>query len=423
MRILRNFSACAAIVIFGLNFVAASEADPAVKSSVNPGQPAPLLLISLDGFRWDYCDKFARETPHLRRLRHEGAYAHSLISVFPSNTFADHYTIVTGLWPEHHGIINNIMYDAKTRKTFHYNQPASVHESAWWGGEPIWITAVKQGYASACYFWPGSEAEIEGARPTYWKNYDYSIPFEKRVEEVVGWLHAAPSRRPRVITFYLEETNSVGHAHGPNSPEMAKAVQLLDSRVGRLLARLAEEKIDPNVVIVSDHGMTDVRSENHIPLDRYLDLSRVQIDFEGPVAGLRPKNGATVDEIMGKLQALPAGAHAYRTQDLPLRFHIGEASPRIPPIWVLPAEGGWAETRLRMVALGLVLKGDHGYDPALPSMQGTLIVHGPAFRHDGAEIPSVDNVNVYNLLCAVAQLRPAPNDGDERLTRAFCLNR
>lgn len=416
---LRIFSVWAAIGAFGWNFAAASAADPGSKFPLTAREPAPLLLISLDGFRWDYCDKFPEQAANLRRLRHEGAYAHSLISVFPSNTFADHYTIVTGLWPEHHGIINNIMYDAKTQKSFHYNQAASVHESAWWGGEPIWITAVKQGYSSACYFWPGSEAEIEGARPTYWKNYDYSIPFEKRVEEVIGWLRAEPRRRPHVITFYLEETNSVGHAHGPNSPEMAKAVQLLDSRVGRLLARLAEAKIEPNVVIVSDHGMTDVHSENHIPLDRYLDMSRVQVDFEGPVAGLRPLKGATVDEIMAKLQSLPAGAHAYHTEKLPARFHIGEANPRIPPIWVLPAEGGWADTKLRILALSLRLKGDHGYDPALPSMQGTLIVHGPAFRHDGVEIPSVDNVNIYNLLCAVAHLRPAPNDGDDRLVKAF----
>jgi predicted AlkP superfamily pyrophosphatase or phosphodiesterase len=379
--------------------------------------PAPLLLISLDGFRWDYCDKYADETPNLRRLRREGAYAHSLISVFPSNTFADHYTIATGLWPEHHGIINNIMYDAKTQKFFHYNQASSVHASEWWGGEPIWITAVKQGFVSACYFWPGSEAEIEGVRPTYWKNYDYSIPFERRVDEVVSWFQVQPSKRPRVVTFYLEETNSVGHKYGPNAPEMAKAVKLLDTRIGRLLARLAEEKIDPNVVIVSDHGMTDVNSANHVPLDRYLDMARVQVDFDGPVAGLRPTRGATVDEIMAKLKDLPPGARAYRTAELPARFHCEEPNPRIPPIWILPAEGGWADTQLKIWALSLKLRGDHGYDPAILSMQGTLIVHGPAFRHDGAEIPSVDNVNLYNLFCAVAHLRPARNDGDDRLLK------
>ena len=334
-----------------------------------------------------------------------------------SNTFADHYTIATGLWPEHHGIINNIMYDAKTERFFHYNQPSSVHASEWWGGEPIWITAVKQGFVSACYFWPGSEAEIEGARPTYWKNYDYSIDFEKRVDEVVRWFHVEPSKRPRVVTFYLEETNSVGHKYGPDAPEMAKAVQLLDTRVGRLLARLAEEKIEPNVVIVSDHGMTNVNSKNHVPLDRYLDLARVQVDFDGPVAGVRPINGATVDEIMAKLKELPPGAHAYRTEELPARFHCNEPNPRIPPIWILPAEGGWADTQLKIWALSLKLHGDHGYDPAIPSMQGTLIVHGPAFRHDGAESPSVDNVNLYNLFCAVAHFRPAPNDGDDRLIK------
>ncbi len=378
----------------------------------------PLLLISLDGFRWDYCDKYAEQAPNLRRLRREGAYAHSLISVFPSNTFADHYTIATGLWPEHHGIINNIMYDERTKKYFHYNSSASARESEWWGGEPIWVTAVKQGAASACSFWPGSEAEIDGVHATFWKSFDYSIPFEKRVEEVVGWLRQPPARRPRVITFYLEETNSVGHAHGPDAREMAAAVQLLDGRVGRLLARLAEEKVEPNVVIVSDHGMTNVRSENHVPLDKYLDLSNVQIDFDGPVAGLRPIRG-TVDNLMDQLRDLPQGAQAFRAEDLPARFHLNEPNTRIPPVWILPAEGGWADSRLKIMAFSLRARGEHGYDPELSSMQGTLIVHGPAFRHDGAEVASVENVHLYNLLCAVAHLRPAVNDGDDRLLKAF----
>jgi len=189
-----------------------------------PAQPvlsAPVLLISLDGFRWDYCDKYPAETTNLRRLKREGASAQALIPVFPSNTFPNHYSIATGLRPARHGIINNHMFDAKTGRLFHYNQPASARDGSWWGGEPVWITAVRQGRASACYFWPGSEAQIGGLRPTFWKPFDYTIPFQKRVDDLFGWLKLPERERPAVITFYFEETNVVGHSAGPDSPELA----------------------------------------------------------------------------------------------------------------------------------------------------------------------------------------------------------
>jgi len=248
---------------------------------------APVLLISLDAFRWDYCARHPEETTHLRALASAGVSAAWLIPVYPSNTFPNHYSIATGLYPAHHGIINNDFFDPKLGELFHYSRPESGRDPRWWQGEPIWATAEKQGKHAAAYFWPGSEAPIGGVRPTYWKPYDYSVPFERRLEDVVGWLKRPPSERPDLIAFYLEETNSAGHNFGPESVETISAIRLLDEHVGQMLDRLAAERIPVNVIVVSDHGMTPVSPERILFLDDYIDLKDVQIDFGGPEAGTR----------------------------------------------------------------------------------------------------------------------------------------
>lgn len=387
-------------------------------SAYSAEKPAPLLLISLDGFRWDYCDLHPNETPNLRQLKKEGASARALIPVFPSNTFPNHYTIVTGLWPAHHGVINNSMYDPASGRFFRNNLPSAVHDSRWWGGEPIWVTAVKQGLRSACSFWPGSEAEIGGVRPTRWKPFDPTEAFEPRLEELIGWFRAPTEERPDVVTFYLEETNSVGHTFGPDAPETATAIKLLDTRVGLILQRLQAENITPNLVVVSDHGMAKVQPERCITLDDFIDPTTVQVDFGGPACGLRPLQGKTVDDILSHLQSLPGGAKAYRMEDLPPRFHLA-GNPRIPPIWILPQEGGTVSSKQLLAQWLPKTRGEHGYDPALASMQATLIVHGPAFRNDGAVIDPVENIHLYNLFCALLHLKPAPNDGDDRLVKSL----
>jgi predicted AlkP superfamily pyrophosphatase or phosphodiesterase len=381
--------------------------------------PAPVVLISLDGFRWDYCALHPDETPNLRRLAREGVAARGLIPAFPSNTFPNHYSIATGLYPSHHGIVNNDMFDAQLGEFFHYKSAASNHDPRWWGGEPIWITAVKQQRASGCFFWIGSEAEIKGGRPTFWRPYDYAnFPFEKRLDEISRWLHLPAEKRPAVIALYFEEVNGVGHRSGPDSPELAAAVKLLDSQVGALVTRLAQEDIAANYVIVSDHGMTPCDADRTVMVDDFIDLHTVQVDFEQTTMGLRPAAGNTVEKLMTALARLPPQAKAYRAEELPARFHIDPRNPRVPPVWIVPAEG-WQVFRRSLFNFLLAKfdRGQHGYDPALPSMRGIFIAQGPAFK-SGIELEPVENVHVYNLLCAAAGLTPAPNDGDDRLVKA-----
>lgn len=391
----------------------ASAADRAVP-------PAPLILISLDGFRWDYCDTYPAEAATLRTLRREGVSTRGLIPVFPSNTFPNHYSIVTGRYPATHGIINNDFFDPGLGQFFNYNQPNSVRDPRWWSGEPIWVTAIKQGRPAATSFWIGSEAEIGGVRPTYWKNYDYSIPFERRLDEVIGWLQLPVADRPVLIAFYLEETNSAGHRFGPDSPQVAAAIRLSDQRVATLLARVRAIGLEPNLMIVSDHGMTATSVNRTLILDDLIDLKTVQVESDGSALALRPIDGDAA-ALARKFEKVPH-VKTYLAENLPAHFRL-TGNPRISPVWVLPEEGWHIGTRSNFERLKRrftekgYLAGDHGYDPMLPSMRGTFIGHGPAFRR-GVELPEVENVHLYALMCAVLKLQPAKNDGDDRLVKA-----
>ena len=401
---LRLFAWAVAVAIFG---------GCTTSSSRRP--TPPLLLISLDAFRWDYCALHPNETPNLRRLAREGISAKQLIPIYPSNTFPNHYTIVTGLYPSHHGIINNEFFDPTLGEFFHYNRPASASKPQWWNGEPIWVTAIRQGRKSASSFWVGSEAEIRGVRPTFWKSYSADVPFEQRFEELFSWLHLPEEQRPSVITFYFEEGNSIGHKYGPDSPELLATIKTLDTRIGAIIDRLTSEKISANIVVVSDHGMTPISKARVLLLDNYLDPSKVQVDFDGPVAGLRPLDG-DVAGLLGKLAQL-SHAKAYARENLPARFQISD-NPRNPPVWIVPDEGWeiYFQTRFNQYR-DKFNRADHGYDPRFESMRGILIAHGPAFKTGGAIIEPVENVHIYNLLSAALRLKPAPNDGDDRLVR------
>ncbi|MFZ9745503.1 MAG: ectonucleotide pyrophosphatase/phosphodiesterase [Opitutaceae bacterium] len=381
----------------------------------------PVLLLSLDGFRWDYLDRHPDRTPHLQALRREGVSARGLIPAFPSNTFPNHYTLVTGRYPARHGIVNNEFFDPADGRFFRYVHPPSNRDPRWWGAEPIWITAVRQGVPAATALWVGSEVEIGGRRATYWKPFDYRIPFPQRVDEVVGWLGRPAGERPALVAFYLEETNSAGHRFGPDSPELAAAVGLLDGHVGTLLARVRALGREPEVVVVSDHGMTATHLDRTVALEDYLDLKTVHVDSDGSVVTLRPREGAEVAAILQQLRRVPH-AQAYRAEELPARFQLRD-NPRIAPLWLLPEPGWHVATRANLANLKKsyvekgFLGGDHGYDPQHPEMQGIFIAHGPSFRR-GVTLPATENVHVYALLCALLGVTPAVHDGDDRLVQA-----
>lgn len=377
----------------------------------------PLLLVSLDGFRWDYLDRHATAAPNLQRIRREGVSAQGLVPVFPSNTFPNHYSLVTGLYPSQHGMINNTFFDPEAGEFFRYLQMATVIQSRWWGGEPIWVTAEKHGRKAATAFWIGADAEIRGVRPSFSRRYDPKLTFEARLAEIISWIKQPPTERPELLAVYLGDTNDVGHNSGPESPEIVGAIQLVDRQVSQLLAAFAAEHLTPNIIVVSDHGMVAVDRNRVAALDDYLDLTTVQVEAEGSAVGLRPHDG-DVRTLLAAASRIPH-AKVYAVADLPPHLQLRN-NPRLSPVWILPEEGAQVATRAaidrhRTRPSGF-LPGDHGYDPTLPSMHGILIAHGPAFK-SGVTLPTLENIHVYNLLCATLGVSPAPNSGDQRLVR------
>lgn len=372
-----------------------------------------VIMVGVDGFRWDYLEKF--RPPNLLRMAANGVTAERMTPAFPSLTFPNFYTLATGLRPENHGIIGNTMFDPEFKAKFALGSP-SVQESRWWGGEPVWVTAEKQGVRAACMFWPGSEAEIAGVRPSEWRKYQHDLPPGDRVQTVLDWLAWPPDTRPRLITLYFHEADTAGHRFGPDSQETAEAVAVVDSAIGKLIEGVRKLKLPDrtNFLIVSDHGMTEVSPDRTIVLSQLVDGKDVQIDFSGAVAGLRPLRG-TVEELYEKLAAHQTHFKVYRREEVPAHLHFRKHH-RIPPLVLVPEEGWLIIPRPPLAGSTdkPIPRATHGFDPELSSMGALFIASGPAFR-SGVKLPPFESIHIYNLVCALLGLKPAANDGDQRL--------
>lgn len=380
-----------------------------------------LVLVSFDGWRWDYTDRF--DVPNLRALAARGVRVRELIPSFPALTFPNHYTIVTGLYPERHGIVANVMIDPRMPERFTMSSQTS-RESAWWGGEPIWVTAVRQGRRSATMFWPGSEVAIGGVRPTYWKAFDSKLPSEARTAQALEWLALPESERPSVVTLYQEIVDHAGHEYGPDSPEVAAAASELDRNLGNLMAGLERLQLADRttVVVVSDHGMASLSPQRIIWLEDYIDVDTVTVtEWEG-LLELSPRDNAP--DVLRRLQAaLQRAPHlrVFERDSLPDHLRHG-TNPRTPAIIGLPDLGWVVTTRQRRLGPHeddwSPQRGAHGFDTAFRDMHALFAAAGPAVVQ-GLVVSTMDNVNVYQFLCAVAKLEPAANDGDPSATRSF----
>ena len=367
-----------------------------------------LLLVSIDGLRADMLDRGI--TPNLSRIAHDGVRARWMTPSYPSLTFPNHYTLVTGLRPNHHGIIHNSMQE-ETLGRFQVNLPEAVTDSRWWGGEPIWVGAEKAGLRSATWSWPGSEAAIQGVRPSQWRVYSPDVPLADRVDDVVRWVGDDGPDAPRLVTLYMEQVDKAGHHYGPDSPEYAAAIVQVDTAIGRLLDGLAARGLDDstNLIVVSDHGMAQVPDGQTIAVEDMVDPTIASNVSTGQSIGFAPLPGK-----QPAAEAILLGAHAnydcWTRQTLPARWEYG-SNPRIPPIICQMHEGWNALTRERLAERKPGDRGSHGYDNALPSMRAVFIARGPSFKQ-GATLPGFDNVDLYPLMTRLLGIPAAPNDGN-----------
>ena len=374
-----------------------------------------VILISLDGFRWDYLDKY--KPPFMNKLAKEGVRAKWMIPSFPTKTFPNHYTIVTGLYPAHNGIVENNVYDFGV--VFSMSNRKEVENPRWWLGEPIWATTEKQGQIAASYFWVGSETQIDGEQPTMWRLYNGRVPPDMRVDKVLSWFDLAQEKRPTMITLYFSDTDDAGHEFSPDAEEVKYAVWNVDRYIERLMNGLKARKIDKkvNVIIVSDHGMAAVDQRNVTLLDDYFNFDLAEkIIWTNEFVQIFPNKGKT-DEIYSKLKDVKH-ATCWKKAEIPARFHYQD-SPRIAPI-VCSAEEGWLTMSHKRYKDWIEdldditrPRGAHGYDNAAQSMQATFIAHGAAFKKGFVAEP-FENIQVYNLICKILGLTPAKNDGDLR---------
>ncbi|OWM66124.1 hypothetical protein CDL15_Pgr015551 [Punica granatum] len=418
-------------------FLFFSSSSDGSRSALAPSQAAarPLvklqrpvvLLVSSDGFRFGY--QFKTDTPNIRRLIANGTGAEQgLIPVFPSLTFPNHYSIVTGLYPAYHGIINNFFVDPNTGDYF----TMGSHEPKWWLGEPLWETVVKHGLRAATYFWPGSEVNKGPwtCPKEFCKFYNGSVPFEERVDTVLSYFDLPAEEMPAFMTLYFEDPDHQGHKVGPDDPQITEAVARIDWMMGKLIKGLEERGVfdDVNIIMVGDHGMVGTCDKKLIFLDElnpWIEVPPEWVQSNTSSLAIKPPPGVSPADVVEKMnEGLQSGKvtngkylKVYLKENLPSRLHYA-ASDRIAPIIGLIDEGFKVEQKKsKRQECG----GAHGYDNSIFSMRTIFIGHGPNFAQ-GRKVPSFENVQIYNLITSILKIQGAPNNGSYSFPQSVLLS-
>jgi alkaline phosphatase D len=404
---------------FGLGL--AAQQEPALQGT-NPGLPvihvengpnSPaaekahyVVLVSLDGFRWDYAKRDG--ATHLLALGKQGVWApQGMLPSYPSLTFPNHYTIVTGLYPEHHGLVANAFYDPARQTRYARADPQTVTDGSWYAGVPLWSLAESQGMRTACLFWVGSEAKIAGFRPTYYLKYDNKIDDTARIEQVMAWLHLPEADRPHFITVYYSEPDHEGHEFGPDAPETRAAVLKVDGLVGKLKALLDKTGLPIDLVVVSDHGMAKEEG-GWVTLDQFADLT----NFETAGTLLYGKTEEDRDRAYNQLKKASPQFVVYRRKDVPASLNYNQNPREGDPVvvatgpYAIRAHAPPADTKDHPPDLGM-----HGFDPQkLPQMKASFFAAGPDLI-PGKTVAPFENVNLYPWLAHILGLQAPKTDG------------
>lgn len=358
-----------------------------------------IIYISADGFRNDYADKY--QAKNLLALRVKGVQATAMKPSFPSVTFSNHYTLATGMYPSHHGIVNNSFYDPKRKQLYVKTNPNAVKDSTWYGGVPIWVLAEQQKMLSAAFYWLGSETAVQGVRPTYWYNFNTKIPMDKRIAAVKDWLALPDDKRPHLINFYFPEVDVAGHYFGSNSKETGAAVKLVDDAVGEMVAIAKSSGLSVNFVFLSDHGMTEADNKNTLDLPTAIDTSKFIVPNGDALLQIYAKDEKDIKPLYKKLKAEGKDYDVYLTNRMPKRWHYrakDNKDGRIGDIILIPKLPKIFNLTGRPTSVG-----KHGFDNDMPDMQATFYAWGPAFK-EGLTINSFENVHVYPLLTKILGL-------------------
>lgn len=379
-----------------------------------PAAPQRVLLIGLDGLNPALLNDWP--APNLNALAARGVRAEAMYPVMPSLTFVNFYSLATGLYPEHHGMVTNYPFDPPTGKIF--DSATGPQEEMWWQGEPIWITAEKQGLPTAIMFWLGSEVAHDGVRPSVWTPYQHTKPYQERVDEVLAWFDKPEATRPRFAALYFDRVDTAGHYTGPRSDKTKEALAEVDGYVGQLVEGLKARGLleTTNIIIVSDHGMASIEEEKVIEVGQFIDLAKLTVpQFTGKYGG----SAQTFIQIYGEGEALEAAyeglgsvsehIHVYRAGEMPVHYHMNH--PARGPDLLAVADPGWTMRTADVGGWSVPIPGMHGYDNLDPTMNATFIAAGPIFPEGEIAAP-FENVNVYAMIACALGITPAPSDGD-----------
>jgi predicted AlkP superfamily pyrophosphatase or phosphodiesterase len=373
-------------------------------------------MLSFDGFRHDYPERW--RLPALERMARQGARAAALVPAFPTKTFPNHFTLVTGMRPGRHGLVGNDMWDPAFRARYAIWDTVATGDARWYAAEPIWVTAERQGVKAATYFWPVSNAAFGGVRPSYWRHYDHDIPDSARIDTMLLWLRLPPAQRPHLVLGYLSIVDDSAHRHGPDAAPTRTAAELADRMLARLRDGIARLPIADSVtvVVVSDHGLTRTDSveylEDYVPLGDTVAVvaasTYAQLFFDG--------DPEKTERAWSALRRLPH-AHAWKRADIPARLGLRE-SPRAGDVYVLMDPPYLVErSRRGRSADWRPNPGNHGFDAALPDMHGIFFAAGPRVV-PGSRLGPMENVGVYPFIAHLLGLQPPPGlDGTLDATR------
>ncbi|XP_060087282.1 ectonucleotide pyrophosphatase/phosphodiesterase family member 5 [Heteronotia binoei] len=361
-----------------------------------------VLLVSFDGFRWDYIYRFP--TPHFHELMEYGVHVKQITNVFITKTYPNHYTMVTGLFAENHGIVANEMYDPVLNETFSMNHVTMYNSKFWEDAYPVWITNQLQGHRSGAAMWPGTDVKIHGAFPTRYLLYNESVSFQERIAKLIEWF---TSEDPiNLGLLYWEQPDEKGHVLGPDNPRMESVIRDVDDLLSYLVQELKGAKLWDalNVIVTSDHGMAQLSRDRIIELDQYVDRDWYTMIDHSPAVAILPVEGK-LDDVYNALVKAHPNMTVYKKEDIPSRLHYTHNS-RIQPILAV-ADEGWEILQNKSDQFEL---GNHGYDNTLPDMHPIFLAHGPAFRKNISK-PAMNSTDLYPLLCYLLGLEPLPNNG------------
>ena len=366
-----------------------------------------VILISLDGFRYDYIKKY--NPPHLSAFIKNGVAAESLIPCFPSKTFPNHYSIATGMYPENHGLVDNTFWSEKKQDVYRIGDREKVEDGSWYGGIPLWVQAGKEDMVSASFFFVGSEAPIQGLLPTRYYYYDRSISNETRTRQVISWLQLPPEERPHLITLYFSDTDNTGHRFGPsNEKEIASTIMSLDSVFADFLSELDNLNLNINVIFVSDHGMMDVPGTHFLPFEPMEEEERWKTVNGGAMIHFYLNEGEDIEKAYQDLKKRENHCTVYITEKSPF-FKANQQHPHIGEIIAVTDPGYYFSDARRIARYAedsSMITGQHGFTVDNKEMHGIFYAKGPALK-SGKKIDSFENIHVYPLICQILDL-PIP---------------